>query len=401
MNSGSWETFFNDTNKLKKPARAKQLISAEDNAEIKMLLTDVLRGYLTKEELHQGLKIYINSELRNDLIGKMAGEPPKLGETLEVWSKQLFGEQKFGVILMGLEAYSNAFAEKAAAIVRPLVAMAGLPLNGLSFLFFMGNYGFTPFGIHKDATGEDGVLFHLGPGKKECYTWDDPKYNNIAHHSMVFHNVAEMLPKGQAYELVPGDAMFIPHYVYHIANTPEFSISMVLDYINPPRDRFENELIAETANEKLEYHKEYEKPIKMDAPLSSLSEIVNLESIQKKMETALDRKIKSLKSNGGIRRISNKINTNLPNTNTFSIKGKEIFPIYIDEQDSIYTILFARGHRIVKQNHPNLPTLIDKLNSGEAVSLNSLIQLMEPIWDIVEIFGFIQELLSVEAVVII
>jgi hypothetical protein len=119
------------------------------------------------------------------------------------------------------------------------------------------------------------------------------------------------------------------------------------------------------------------------------------------METALDRKIKSLKSNGGIRRKSNKINTNLPNTNTFSIKGKEIFPIYIDEQDSIYTILFARGHRIVKQNHPNLPTLIDKLNSGEAVSLSSLIQLMEPTWDIVEIFGFIQELLSVEAVVII
>ncbi|WP_410005275.1 hypothetical protein [Aequorivita nionensis] len=174
-----------------------------------------------------------------------------------------------------------------------------------------------------------------------------------------------------------------------------------MDYINPPRNRFENELIAETANEKLEYHKEYEKPIKMDAPLSSLSEIVNLESIQKKMETALDRKIKSLKSNGGIRRKSNKINTNLPNTNTFSIKGKEIFPIYIDEQDSIYTILFARGHRIVKQNHPNLPTLIDKLNSGEAVSLSSLIQLMEPTWDIVEIFGFIQELLSVEAVVII
>jgi len=401
MNSVSWETFYNDTNKLKKPASAKQLISAEDNAEIKMLLAKVLIGYLAKEELHQGLKIYINSELRNDLIEKMAARPPKAEETLEAWSKQLFGEQKFGIILMGLEAYSNAFAEKAATIVRPLVAMAGLPLNGLSFLFFMGNYGFTPFGIHKDATGEDGVLFHLGPGKKECYTWDDPQYNNIAHNSKVFHNVAEMLPKGACYELVPGDAMFIPHYVYHIANTPEFSVSMVLDYINPPKDRFENELIAETADEKLEYHKEYEKPIKMDAPLSSLSEIVNLESIQKKLETALDRKIKSLKSNGGIRRKSNKININLPTTNAFSIKGKEIFPLYLDEQDSIYTILFARGHRIVKQKHPKLPTLIDKLNRREAVSLSSLSQLMEPTWDIVEIFGFIQELLSVDAIVIV
>lgn len=401
MKSNSWETFFTDTNKLNKPASAKQLISTQDNAEIKTLLTTVLRAYLAKEELHQGLKTYINNELRNDLIEKMAAHPPKVDESLEIWSKQIFGNQKFGLVLMGLEAYSNSFAEKAAAIVRPLLDLAGLPLNGLSFLFFMGNYGFTPFGIHKEATGEDGVLFHLGPGNKQFYTWDDPKYNTIAHNSEVFHNVSEMLPKGEAYELASGDAMFIPHYVYHVANTPEFSLSMVLDYINPPKDRFENELIAETAAENLVYQKDYEKPIKMDAPLSSLNEIVGLQSIQKKMETALDRKIKGLKSNGGIRRKSNKININLPATNAFSIKGKKAFPLYLDEQDAINTLIFARGHRIVKQKHPKLPILIDKINRGEAISLNSLTQLMNPTWDLVEVFGFIQELLSVEAIVLV
>ena len=31
---------------------------------------------------------------------------------------------------------------------------------------FIGNYGFTPFGVHKENIGEEGFLFHMGPGKK-------------------------------------------------------------------------------------------------------------------------------------------------------------------------------------------------------------------------------------------
>lgn len=357
MNSNSWETFFYNTNKLSKPAQAKQLISKEDISDMELLLISVLNGYLANEELNNGLKIYIDNELRNDLIAKMAANPPKLEYSLESWTQQIFGDQKFGIILMGLEQYSNSFAEKAATIVHPLIKVAGLPLHGLSFLFFMGNYGFTPFGIHKDAPGEDGILFHLGPGNKQFYTWDDPKYNAIEHHSKVFHNVSEMLTEGKAHDLEPGDAMFIAHYVYHIANSPKFSVSVVLDYINPSKDLFENELIKETAEENLMHQIAYEKPIKLEATQSDLNELINLQSIQRKMEITLERKMARLKSNGGIGKKSNKIRAKIPSMEAFSIKGKKIFPIYLDEQDPKSTLLFARGHRIVKQKHPELATI--------------------------------------------
>ena len=251
MHSNSWNTFLNDTQQLTKPARATQLISKTDIVEIKLLIIDVLKGFLNKEDLHVGLKVYIDHTLRNDMIDEMAMNPPTVDGDLEEWSQHIFGNQKFGIVLVGLEQYSNAFSEKAATIVQPLLERAGLPLHGLSFLFFMGNYGFTPFGIHKESTGEDGILFHLGPGDKQFYTWDDPKYNAIEHNSEVFHNISEMLEDGQSYRLSSGDAMFIPHYVYHVANTPEFSLSFVLDYINPPKERFENELLQETAEEAL------------------------------------------------------------------------------------------------------------------------------------------------------
>ncbi|MEP5341692.1 MAG: RNA methylase [Algibacter sp.] len=330
----------------------------------------------------------------------MVVNPPSLEHSFEDWSQQIFGDQKFGIILIGLEEYSNSFAEKAATIVRPLLENAGLPLDGLSFLFFMGNYGFTPFGIHKESTGEDGILLHLGPENKEFYTWDDPKYNSIEHNSEVFHNVSEMLIEGKAYELEPGDAMVIPHYVYHIGNTPKFSLSFVLDYVNPPKDRFENELIKETAEEVLLNHVEYEKPIKLNASHSALNDVLDIHSIQKKMEIALARKILGLKSNGGIRRKSNKTCAVIPQREIFSIKGKEIFPIYLDVPGTKEVLIFARGHRIVLKNHPMLPQLIDRLNKMKYITLISIRQLMEPIWDLVEVYSLIQELLSVEAIMI-
>jgi len=399
MNQCIWKTLLSDSKNLSKPAQAKQLISAKEIAEINLLLIEVLRGFLAKEDLHVGLKTYINNELRNDLIEKMAANPPDLEDSFEDWSQRIFGDQKFGVILIGLEQYSNSFAEKAAAIVRPLLENVGLPLDGLSFLFFMGNYGFTPFGIHKESTGEDGILFHLGPENKEFYTWDDPRYNAIEHNSKVFHNVTEMLSEGKLYELEPGDAMVIPHYVYHVGNTPKFSLSFVLDYVNPPKDRFENELIKATAEELLSNHVDYEKPIKLNAPQSAVNDVLDLHSIQKKMEITLTRKILGLKSNGGIRRVSNITRARIPLKETLSIKGKEIFPIYLDVQDTKETLIFARGHRIVVKNHPMLPHLVGQLNKGDYIRLTSIRQLLEPIWDLVDVYSLIQQLFNVEAIV--
>ncbi len=399
MNSSTWKSLLDNSNNLSKPTQAKQLVSTNDISEIKLLLIKVLKGFLAKEDLHVGLKTYINNELRNDVIEKMIANPPNLEHSLEDWSQQIFGDQKFGMVLIGLEEYSNSFAEKAATIVRPLLEISGLPLDGLSFLFFMGNYGFTPFGIHKESTGEDGILFHLGPENKEFYTWDDPKYNSIEHNSEVFHNVSEMLTEGKAYELEPGDAMVIPHYVYHIGNTPKFSLSFVLDYVNPPKDRFENEIIKETAKEALLNHVEYQKPIKLNTSQSDLNDVLDFHSIQKKIEIALTRKILGLKSNGGIRRISNKTHARIPQIETFSIRGKEVFPIHIDLPNTKETLIFARGHRIVLKNHPMLPQLIRQLNKLEYITITSIRELMEPIWDLVEVYSFIQELLSVEAII--
>ena len=107
-----------------------------------------------------------------------------------------------------------------------------------------------------------------------------------------------------------------------------------------------------------------------------------------------------MKSNGGIRRKSNNARVAIPPIENFSIKGKKAFPIYLDEEDSKKTFIFARGHRIMKAKHPMLSQLIKQLNQGDVITMASIRDQMEPLWDLIEVLGFVQELLNTEAVTV-
>lgn len=401
MTQKAWKELYEASSHLTKPAHVKALIATEDIPEIKRILLSVTRNFLEKGDVHLGLKTYINRTLRNDMTENMLAQLPTDTDTLETWSKQIFGAEKFGMILNFLEAHSNEFSEKAATIVQPLLNIAGLPLQGLSFLFFMGNYGFTPFGIHKENVGEEGILFHLGPGKKLFYMWDHPTHNAIPHNTQIFQNIEEMLPQAQCYELEPGDAMFIPHQVYHVANTEEFSVSFVMDYINPPMDSFENELIALTAAEQLRHQQTHQIPVQMDSHRSSWKALLNPESIQKKVEIALQRKILALQSNGGIAQKSNENRQFQFSNQSFSIQGKTMFPLLVDEQSEDEMIIFARGHRIREKKHPNLLQFIENLNEQKIVSFDEIRELLEPDWDLVDMYGFLGKLISIESICVV
>ncbi len=337
--------------------------------------------------------------LRNDLVPKIALTRPQADQTLEEWALKVFEGGKFGLVFNSLEEYDNELAVIMSSITAPLIKTAGLPLGGLSFLFFMGNYGFTPFGIHKESKGEEGFLFHLGPGKKEFYAWDDEELNKIEYFTKVFHDeIDEMLPSSKKYLLTSGSAMFIPNQVYHIANTTEFSLSVVMDYINPSMDTLEKELAKAIASSKYTSVNinPYLSPVQLEDKQSS--QILNSDSIMSQFKRAFDRRLLRLKSNGGIlkKSITNR-KSRVPN-GLFSISSKKSFPILLHETASKDVIVFARGHEISMKPHPQLQYVIDQLNSTNGISFTQLQGLLLPKWDMVDIYSLISKLLVAEAV---
>lgn len=60
------------------------------------------------------------------------------------------------------EAFSEQLASRVLKMMSSLLKIAGLPPLGNEITVFIGNYGWTPLGIHKDHTGENVLHFHLG-----------------------------------------------------------------------------------------------------------------------------------------------------------------------------------------------------------------------------------------------
>jgi hypothetical protein len=395
-----WEDLYTKTNGLTKPNSIDKLLSKDEIKNIENTVIKVLNAFFDKGDLHKGMKVYIDKILRNDFVEIMASKRPQEDESLKEWGDKIFGDNKFGVVFNSLEAYDNTIGELMCNIVAPLIKRAGLPLGGLSFLFFMGNYGFTPFGIHKEATGEEGFLFHLGPGKKEFYTWDNEEMNEVGHNTTVFHEIKDMLPLAKKYTLSPASVMFIPHQIYHIGNTDEFSLSLVMDYINPSKDHLEKELAKEIGAQEMQLNRNkfYLAPIQISDDTNHLEDYVDSESLTKKFRNVLGKRISMLKSNGGLLQrsiVNNKII--LPNGN-FGIKGKAVFPIYLFDIEEGINILLARGNQIPVKSNRNLKNVLSKINNGEMLMFQSLADYFKPDWDLVDVYSLISDLIRIEAI---
>ena len=399
-NTEIWEEFYTKSAQLTKPTAINNVLSDEDVTELQQQLKTVINKFLDKGELHKGIKVYINHELNNAKVEEMASNRPGSKETIEQWSMRLFGNQKFGMVVNSLETFNNELTERMCTIVAPLLQKAGMPLGGLSFLFFMGNYGFTPFGIHKEAKGEEGFLFHLGPNNKDFYTWNIEDYNQIEHNTEVFHEIDAMLPKAEKYPLQAKSAMFIPHYVYHIANTEAFSLSVVMDYINPSRDYLEKKIAAQIAVSEVppKTTESYLPPVNTTTQTLNWSALFNSDTWENKYKNTLKKYITKLKSNAGVLNPSVSQNKGaLPNP-PFTISGKAIFPLLEHIGESGKTCVMARGNEIQVKNNLKLTSLLNKLNTGESLSFQELQNHLAPDWDLIDMFDFVSQLWRAEAI---
>lgn len=399
MNPTAWQELYQSSQQLTKASHVKRLIDPKNLEEYHDLIKNALHEFVTKRELHTGLKIYINKVLNNEYHQILKQTPLSENDTIENWLKKTFKDQPFGMVLNFIETLSDEFTCKATAEVQPLLNIAGLPLGGLSFLGFIGNYGFTPFGIHKESPGEEGFLFHLGPGIKKFYVWETEAYNQIPHNTQVFHDIEDRLPDAKCFILEPGDAVFIPHHTYHIADTPEFSLSFTMDFINPPIQVVEKEILHRASEITIDFtNGNYYRPLSSEE--ENWNELLPMDSINSRLEEAMHDFILCLKSNAGVKRPSLKNHKiQMPNGNA-QFQIVKPFQLFLKKRGDKSTI-FARGHLIRTYSHPFLETMVEAFNLEEVVTMDQLKLGFLPDWSMADIFGILSTLMFVNAVKVI
>ncbi|WP_373517647.1 hypothetical protein [Pricia sp.] len=390
-----WEhTFLRTTNSFTKAAVFEDCLPKKETQAMRANILDILRTQCKLKTTLYGFRVYVEGrQLTAKELNRIYNSPPKDIDSLTSWAQRTFGNQKFGIIINRAENLNNELAKRMAHKISPLLKKAGTPLLGINFTFFIGNYGWTPIGIHQDDPGESVIHFHLGPGEKTMYTWNEKKYKKLAGKNKANNKDEEkFLPYANVHLFKEGDLFYMPPNVYHIGKSDNLSVGLTLWFNNKLKSELAIKLLKVVEDQYLEGNTETMLPDKNGIEdLSASRQAIDLFKLPKDLEN-LPFKIfmkeifkihkYALSSNSGY------CTSPLPKKKQteFSIEDhimleKPFVIKYVDSLGGKNLLIFIRGAKLVLLNFEGIKSLIDEINKGKKVSVKYLLSLLDKDWN--------------------
>ncbi len=355
-------------------------------------VTETLYRRINDKNLFKGFRLYFEGEeiSKENTDEFFLLNPPKENEDIIEYCKRIF-DKKFGIIMNNNEAFSEKLASRVIEMMQPLFEVAGLPPLGNEITVFIGNYGWTPLGIHKDHIGENVLHFHLGPGRKQMYTWEQDIYEKLVGKGVLNNkNIEPILNHAKKHDFGEGDIFYMPWYKNHVGYTEEISIGVSLWFQSTDNYTFSKKIIQHFISEFLPKDKKIIPPqidyINNHDTYDYFKQIVlstidnkdsSLDDFLKKMY--LDHKY-SLLSNGNWANLplENEIETD--NYDFFKNKKIEIskpFKIIFENYNNEKLNIFVRGIRLRIKYFKDFEELLIKLNNNETIIVNDYLQKLE------------------------
>lgn len=303
---------------------------------------------------------------------RLRARPPAAGESLEAWSRRVFGNKTFGLLINGAEQVSDRLARAVAAFLAPLLLERGMPWGGVDISFFIGNYAHTPFGIHQDV-GVHVLHAHLGPGTKELLLWSLRGYRRHNGSWDESFDVARLRPHARRFLLRPGDFFYLPPTYFHVGATPELSAAMMVVLI----ERSEQEFLKQALTEALAR----EQPALWPEGGDVDTVVSDLSSLDRRLGSWIDESVSdlelSLASNQGLRRAPGSAAVLDEPWEGTTLRRVQPFRILYRRQGR-QLVYFLRRRRFVAAFTPRLTRLFDRLNAGRDVGTREALSAFAP-----------------------
>ena len=221
-----WKEFRKSTGNMSFPVTRKNIFN-NDVSELRDSIFEMLQNLKYEKEL-LAWRVWCDGEISTDLEKRIVEDPMKNETDFLPWCKRIFGDKTFGIILNDGQRYSKKTRDLISKYFEPLLDNKP-PLGGINFSIFMGNYGWTPIGIHQDHTGSFVMHFHLGPGSKQMYMWEQSHYKDKLNGRENEMNTEPYLPfTSYDYSFDDGDIFFMPWNFYHVGRSQEISIGLTV-----------------------------------------------------------------------------------------------------------------------------------------------------------------------------
>ncbi len=400
-----WDYFLDKSNYMSKPTVFKNSLSKKETSLMRKLILQVLQELAKRRTTRFGYRVYTKEGriLNENEMNFIYDNPPRDYENLEQWWNRVFKDEEIGMIINQGERFNLQLSEMIAKKIKPLLKKTGIPTEGIIFTLFIGNYNSTPLGIHLDLPGKNVIHFHLGPGSKTIYTWDDTeKYVNLAgQKSQNNKDLESYLPLASKHSFKEGDLFCMPEDIYHVGIQEGLSIGIACWCNNRSKHDFMEQLINMLLNQYLKkdtdlYVRNPNNNLKPDRkPLNDSSfldttlqewfdfpngyESLTFNEVLKEIYKDLRY---SLHSNAGYRTspfplekdYNFKLDTLVYLSSPYQIKYRESL-----DKEKLY--IYIRGIMISLDNHNCIKDFIDILNEEEVIAVKNLLNILDLSWD--------------------
>ncbi len=391
-----WDLFIEKTKNLTKTSVFKNCLTKKETEEMRVFLIEILRDLSELRTGQYGYRVYEDGVILDDVeMNRIYDSPPLENESLDEWVKRTFGNKKFGMIINEGERFNLELSKKMALRAEPLFNKIGFPKEGVNFSIFIGNYGWTPLGIHQDSAGESVIHFHLGPGRKTMYTWKDDQFRKLVDvRSYDNHNVEPLLKYANEFQFGEGDLYFMPTGEFHIGYSDELSLSVTFWQYNHTQFRFARRIHNMIIDQ---FIKESEKLVTPDVnnleDISGMQDVLSTFEFTDEMDslsytellTEMYKDLRySINSNAGYR------TSPFPKTEENSIINlKDTLVIetpfkikYRESNDKTKLYIYVRGYKFSFNNHKCIGEMIDKINEGQELCVKELVSSLNKDWPI-------------------
>ncbi|MCU1769691.1 hypothetical protein ACIOMP_28580 [Pseudomonas protegens] len=157
---------------------------------------------------------------------KILTTPPEKCESLQGWSNNIFNGEPFAIILNRAERWSVSVADFVANVISEISEQDSLLELNVESVIFMGNYGYSPFGIHQDYDSTKSIHIPLTTTRKSMFLWTVDEYAANAGTLRNCYEPSKLIDTGTEYNYTLGDVFFLPSDYYHIGHSPNFSLSL-------------------------------------------------------------------------------------------------------------------------------------------------------------------------------
>lgn len=397
-----WENFNQITNDFSSPQVFKNVLTEDDISNLLLHVKEVLTESI-KYKVARGFRIYVDGEVDSVNLEYLHNNPLLEGELLDDWVIRVFGTKKFGAILNSVQNYSTDLRANLGSKFIPLIEKYGVPPHGLEVTLFLGNYGFTPLGFHKDPVGHKVTHLHLGPGPKEMYLIDSDKYQNELKHITEgkgnCQKYNELIPYSDKHEFKAGDVFFMPIDTYHVGNSPEFSVGLTIWHIEPSKLELSNRLSSELGkkifdsqllNNEIVSKGVNENPRNFD--LSAKVDEITLYD-EEYSNLNLEQAMNQLVVEHCLKMASNcyfygfhpdlQVYPGAPDDLSLEdeVSGRWPFKIILETLSTGNSYFFIQGARLSMPESKNLDSIKDKINSYKPFKIRNLFEEMSEEWD--------------------